>query len=33
MIDIQVQVGSWGKPFILIDPEDPEEVGRVGGGG
>ena len=31
MIDIQIQVGSWGKPFIVLDPDDDEEVGRVVG--
>ena len=31
MVDIQIQVGSWGKPFIVIDPDDDEEVGRVVG--
>ena len=29
MIDIQVEVCVWHKPFILLDPEDDEEVGRV----
>ena len=24
MIDIQIQVGSWGKPFIVLDPDDDE---------
>ena len=31
MIDIQVGVGVWNKPFIVLDPEDDEEVGRAVG--
>lgn len=31
MIDIQVGVDVWNKPFVVLDPEDNEEVGRVMG--
>ena len=31
MIDIQVGVGVWNKPFVVLDPEDDEEVGRAVG--
>ena len=31
MINIQVGVGILNKPFILIDPDDDEEVGEVVG--
>ena len=31
MIDIQVGVGAWNKKFIVLDPDDDEEVGRAVG--
>jgi len=31
MIDIQVGVGVWNKPFVVVNPNDDEEVGRVMG--